>query len=38
VVREYEAAKGRRVGSIALRGQMIDEAVHIRAKRLLADY
>ena len=34
VVREYESAKKRGAGSIALRGQMIDEAVYVRTKRM----
>lgn len=37
VVREYEAAKKRGAGSIALYGQMIDEPVYLRAKRMLSN-
>lgn len=36
VVREYEAAKAQGKGSIALHGQMIDEPVYVRAKRMLS--
>jgi citrate lyase subunit beta / citryl-CoA lyase len=36
VVREYESAKKRGAGSIALHGQMIDEPVYLRAKRMLS--
>ena len=35
VVRAYESAKIRGIGSIALHGQMIDEPVYLRAKRML---
>ena len=35
VVREYEAAKARGEGSISLHGQMIDEPVYQRAKRMI---
>ena len=35
VAREYEAAKAQGTGSIALHGQMIDEPVYLRAKRML---
>jgi citrate lyase subunit beta / citryl-CoA lyase len=36
VVGEYERAKTAGVGSISVRGQMIDEPVYLRAKRMLA--
>ncbi len=37
VVREYETAKARGKGSVSLHGQMIDEPVYLRAKRMLGE-